>query len=169
MVRHWNVLPRDVLDASPLRLSRPGWRGLWAADWALGVPIHCRGVGLDDLQRPLPTLRILWFHDSIFKFLYQNWNHSRVFFAVQSPVFRHIKMHTIICHHLSQHCPALPSFCSAFHWHSISSALTVWLLLSQEHMRGKSHLWGRVSSVPSPVQHKEGWVHCQPWRATCGP
>ena len=28
-------------------------------DPAVGVPVHCRGVGLDNLQRSIPTLRIL--------------------------------------------------------------------------------------------------------------
>jgi len=28
-------------------------------DLAEDVPVHCSGIGLDDLQRSLPTLRIL--------------------------------------------------------------------------------------------------------------
>ena len=33
-------------------------------DLAVDVPVHCRGVGLDGLQRSLPALRIL-FYDSV--------------------------------------------------------------------------------------------------------
>ena len=43
------------------RLSRPGRIRPWATWPSCGAPVHCRGVGLDGLQRSLPTLRILWF------------------------------------------------------------------------------------------------------------
>ena len=33
----------------PWRHSRSGWMELWAPDEAVGVPVHCRGVGLDGL------------------------------------------------------------------------------------------------------------------------
>ena len=35
-------------------------------DVAVDVPVHCRGVGLDDLQKSLPTPRILWFYSMKF-------------------------------------------------------------------------------------------------------
>jgi len=37
------------------RHSRSGWTGLWAPDLAADIPIHCRGVGLDDLYKSFPT------------------------------------------------------------------------------------------------------------------
>ena len=33
-------------------------------DLAVGVLVHCRGGGLDDLWRSLPTQKILWFYES---------------------------------------------------------------------------------------------------------
>ena len=46
----------------------------------------------------------------ILKFLHQNRKQGCIFFVVQSPVASQcIKMHAIICHHLSQHCIALLS------------------------------------------------------------
>ena len=67
----------------------------------------------------------------VLKFLYQNGKHGCIFFAVHRTVFSQcIKMHTIICHHLSQHCTALPSLCPGFHRHHINSTLMVWLLLT---------------------------------------
>ena len=39
----------------------PGWTRLWAPDWAVDVPVHFGGVGLDDLWGSLPTWEILWF------------------------------------------------------------------------------------------------------------
>ena len=38
VVRHWNRLPKDVVDA--LSQEQP--------DLAVDVPVHCSGVGLDD-------------------------------------------------------------------------------------------------------------------------
>jgi len=46
----------------PQRLSRQGWIRAWATRLSCGVTVCCRGVGLDGLQRYLPTLRILWFY-----------------------------------------------------------------------------------------------------------
>ena len=57
--------PEMWLMPRPWRLSRPGWIRPWAAWSSCGVPVRCRGVGLDDLQRSLPTLRILWFYSMI--------------------------------------------------------------------------------------------------------
>jgi len=35
----------------PWRLSRPGWARPRVTRWSCGVPVHCRGVGLDDFQK----------------------------------------------------------------------------------------------------------------------
>ena len=45
----------------PWTHSRSGWTGLWAPAQAVGVAVHCRGVGLDGFYGPLPTQTILWF------------------------------------------------------------------------------------------------------------
>jgi len=47
VMRHWHRLPRKVVDALSLetfkaRLDR-------TPDRAVGVPVHCRGIGLDYL------------------------------------------------------------------------------------------------------------------------
>ena len=42
------------------------WSLPWTTWSSCGVPVHCRGVGLDGFQRSLPTLRILWFCDCSF-------------------------------------------------------------------------------------------------------
>ena len=45
----------------------------------------------------------------ILKLLYQKWKHSCIFFTLQSTAFsQSIKMHTIICHHLSQRSQPCP-------------------------------------------------------------
>jgi len=46
----------------PWRLSRRGWIRPWATWSSCSVPVHCRGLGLDGLQRHLATPRFLWFH-----------------------------------------------------------------------------------------------------------
>lgn len=51
------VLHADV--ESIWRCSRPGWTRLWAADLAVGICVHC--IGLGDLQRSLPTQMLFWF------------------------------------------------------------------------------------------------------------
>ena len=52
----------------PWRHSRQGWIRPWATWSSCGVPVHCRGVGLDGPQRSLPALRILWSY-SITKYI----------------------------------------------------------------------------------------------------
>ena len=47
MVRHWNRLLRDVVDALSLETFMVGWArqlGLY-----VDVPVHFRGAGLDDI------------------------------------------------------------------------------------------------------------------------
>ena len=44
--------------APSLRYPRLG-NGALSTDGAVGVPVHCRGAGLNDLSRSLPTQMIL--------------------------------------------------------------------------------------------------------------
>mgnify|MGYP001852668703 CR=1 FL=1 len=53
MVRHWNRLPRDVVDA-PQGFNGETGSGAEQPDLAVHVPDHCKGVEIDDL----PTLKI---------------------------------------------------------------------------------------------------------------
>jgi len=50
---------RSQKDARPWRHSRSGWTGLQARNRAVGVPVHCKGAGLEDLYKSLPTQTIL--------------------------------------------------------------------------------------------------------------
>ena len=55
-------------------------------------------------------------------FLYQKRKQGCLFFTVHRTVFSQgIKMHTTICHHLSQHSAALPSLCPGFSPDSINN------------------------------------------------
>ena len=38
-------------------------RGSKQPNWAVGIPVHCRGVGPGDLLGSLPTQTILWFYE----------------------------------------------------------------------------------------------------------
>jgi len=40
-------------------VKRRIWGGSEQCDWAVGVPFHCRGIGLDDFQGSVPTQTIL--------------------------------------------------------------------------------------------------------------
>jgi len=42
-------LPRDGVEASFLQTFKPRLDGAEQPDLAVGVPVHCRGVGLGDL------------------------------------------------------------------------------------------------------------------------
>jgi len=54
----------------------------------------------------------------------------RIFFTVHTTVLSQcIKMHNVICHHLSQPC-TVPSLCPGFSWGNVNSTLMLWLLLS---------------------------------------
>lgn len=57
VVRHWHRLPEVVVDTSRVRLE-----GLSAPDLTAGVPVHCRGIALDDFKGPF---QLKWFYDSI--------------------------------------------------------------------------------------------------------
>ena len=52
VVRHWSRLITEVVNALSLEgldLQGQGERGSEQPDLAVGVPVHCRGIGLDDL------------------------------------------------------------------------------------------------------------------------
>ena len=49
MVRHWHRLPREVVDGVPRNTQGQAGQGSEHPDQAVGVPVHCRGVGLDGL------------------------------------------------------------------------------------------------------------------------
>ena len=68
VVRHWNRLPSNVVDAQPPPgnyFQGKAGSGPRQPDLTVHVPVHCRGAVLDGLQRSLPTLRILWFHEHL--------------------------------------------------------------------------------------------------------
>ena len=110
-----------------------------------------------------PTLGVLCFCDFIFKFLFQNRKYSKYFFTYQSPLFSQCsKMHTIICHHLSQHGIALLSACPGFSQHKVNSTPLPWVLMSNEHVPGAT-LQGRAT--PFTVQVGGGQL-CKPCWAT---
>ena len=44
MVRHWNRLPREVMDVPSLETFRSGWTRVCAPDETVGIPVHCRGL-----------------------------------------------------------------------------------------------------------------------------
>ena len=50
MVKHWNRLPREMMNTSSLETFRQAGLGSEQPDLAVDVPVHCRGDGLDDLQ-----------------------------------------------------------------------------------------------------------------------
>jgi len=59
-MRQWNRLPREVVDAPSLEINEGQAGGSSGhPDVVVGVPVHCQGVGLDDLWRSLPILAIL--------------------------------------------------------------------------------------------------------------
>jgi len=64
VVRHWNRLPRELVDAPcPIPGDVQGQDGQDSEqpDLAASVPVHCRGDGLDGLQRSIPTSVFLYF------------------------------------------------------------------------------------------------------------
>jgi len=58
-VKHWNTLPRDGGRPVPGDIQGQAGQALEQSDVAVGVPVHCRGVGLDDLEVSLPNQMML--------------------------------------------------------------------------------------------------------------
>ena len=56
MVRHWNRLPTELVDALSLE-TMAGW-GSEHPDLAVGVPVHCSGVGLMAFKDPFQLKRL---------------------------------------------------------------------------------------------------------------
>jgi len=48
LLRHWNRLPGDMVDALSLETFKVSLDSE-QPDLPVDVPVHCRGVGLDDL------------------------------------------------------------------------------------------------------------------------
>jgi len=57
VVKHWDRLPREVVDAPSPEVfkSQVVGQGFEQPDLVKVALVHSRGVGLDDLQRSLPT------------------------------------------------------------------------------------------------------------------
>ena len=49
VVRHWHRLPREVMGVPSLQMPKARLDGALSTDGAVGVPVHCRGGGPDDL------------------------------------------------------------------------------------------------------------------------
>jgi len=63
VARHRNRLPREAVDVPSLETFKARLDGALSnlVSWEVSLP-HGRGVGLDDLQRSLPTQTILQFY-----------------------------------------------------------------------------------------------------------
>ena len=59
VVRQWNRLPNDVLDAPTLETLKVRLDKALGNLIVLWCPCSLEGIGLDGPQRSLPTLRIL--------------------------------------------------------------------------------------------------------------
>ena len=65
VVRHWYKLPREVVAVPSLEAFEARLDGVFEQpDLVKDVPAHASRVGLDGLQRSLPTQTILRFYEN---------------------------------------------------------------------------------------------------------
>lgn len=67
LVKNYNRLPREVVDAPSMEINMARLDGAEQPDLAEHIPAHCRGIGLDDLGSFQPKL----FYNSM-KILFSN-------------------------------------------------------------------------------------------------
>jgi len=63
VVKHWNRLPRETVEAPSLETLKARLDGAEQPGLVEDISANCKGVGLDDLERSLPTQSILCFYD----------------------------------------------------------------------------------------------------------
>lgn len=64
VMRHWNSLSREVVDAPSLEgVQDYVGQNFEQLDLVKDVPAHGKWVALDDVQRSFPTQIILWFFE----------------------------------------------------------------------------------------------------------
>jgi len=59
VVKHWNRLPGEVVEAPSWKHSRPGWMGLWSKlVWLKMYLLAAGGLGCMTSKGPFPTQSI---------------------------------------------------------------------------------------------------------------
>lgn len=66
LVKSYSRLPREVVDALSMEIIKATLDRAEQPDLVEDIPAHCRGVGLDDIERFLPTQTILQFYEDTF-------------------------------------------------------------------------------------------------------
>lgn len=62
MGKHWGMLPKEMVNATSLKVLKARLDGLWAA-WSTGrLPAHGKGLELDELEGPFKPKS---FHNSV--------------------------------------------------------------------------------------------------------
>jgi len=57
--------PKEVVGTPSLEALKVRLDGALNTDGAVGVPVYCRGVGLDGVWGALPTQMIMWLYDTM--------------------------------------------------------------------------------------------------------